>query len=624
MMHETFQRRDLWQLRSTLGVVCCVFLIVTTAAADTSNSLLDISADGRRLACSNRDSGTVSIVDLESHQLLHEIAVGDKPEGVTFVGQTYNVAVAVYGNDEVVFLDAETGEVTARVEVFDEPYGIVSHPDGTRLYATLDYPGRVVEIDPNEPRVVGEMQVGNFVRGIALDTERDLLLVTEFYTAKVIAIDLDAKQVVDEWKGASTDNLLRQITLHPSRAKAYVPHIRSRVTAVHGDGSVFPYVGVVDTEQGEGRRRKRIPMDAFQANRVTANPWEVSVSPDSSTLFVVFSGTDDMFVCDLIDDDYRELGYRRYVSLGSNPRAVKVAPDSRIVYVYQALDFNIVALDAESLDRVANIPVTENPLDENVLAGKKLFYSALQPMVGRRWISCSSCHPDGEPDGRTWHNPEGLRNTQSLGGMAWTHPIHWSADRDEVQDFEHTIRGPLMQGRGLIRGRVFESLDKPNGGISESLDALAAYANSHKIALSPHAKGGLSDSAKRGQELFFSETTKCAECHSGPFYSDSHSLPTERILRHDVGTGELDDSELMGPQYDTPTLLGVYRTAPYLHHGAAETLMELFTEHNSEDRHGVTSQLSPDDIRDLVEFLKALPFEDPVPDARRLGLRRIE
>ena len=33
--------------------------------------------------------------------------------------------------------------------------------------------------------------------------------------------------------------------------------------------------------------------------------------------------------------------------------------------------------------------------------------------------------------------------------MAHTHPIHWSADRDEVQDFEYTIRGPLMQGRGL-------------------------------------------------------------------------------------------------------------------------------------------------------------------------------
>ena len=53
-------------------------------------------------------------------------------------------------------------------------------------------------------------------------------------------------------------------------------------------------------------------------------------------------------------------------------------------------------------------------------AGARVPDTALEPMVGRRWISCSSCHPDGEPDGRTWQNPEGLRNTQSLAGMAWT------------------------------------------------------------------------------------------------------------------------------------------------------------------------------------------------------------
>ena len=53
----------------------------------TSNSLMDISADGKLLACSNRDSGTVTIVDLNGPTVLHEIAVGAKPEGVTFIGK---------------------------------------------------------------------------------------------------------------------------------------------------------------------------------------------------------------------------------------------------------------------------------------------------------------------------------------------------------------------------------------------------------------------------------------------------------------------------------------------------------------------------------------------------------
>ncbi len=251
-----------------------------------------------------------------------------------------------------------------------------------------------------------------------------------------------------------------------------------------------------------------------------------------------------------------------------------------------------------------------------------LFYSALQPMVGRRWISCASCHPDGDADGRTWQNPEGLRNTTALYGLAWTHPLHWSADRDEAQDFEHTIRGPLMQGRGLLNGQLPPALGKPLKGLSADLDALAAYTNMHPVPMSPHSKHGLGEAAKRGRELFFSKETGCSTCHSGPFYTDSR--PTPPFTVHDVGTGDDDPSEKMGPKYDTPTLLGVYRTAPYLHHGRAATLADVLTTCNKDDRHGKTSQLSPAQVADLVEFLKALPYEDPEPAARKEGLTKIE
>ena len=80
-----------------------------------------------------------------------------------------------------------------------------------------------------------------------------------------------------------------------------------------------------------------------------------------------------------------------------------------------------------------------------------------------------------------------------------------------------------------------------------------------------------------------------------------------------MGTGNDDLSEKMGPQYDTPTLLGLYRSAPYLHHGKAKTLMEVVTTQNLKDKHGKTSHLSISEKEDLVEFLKALPYEMP-PD----------
>jgi len=605
-------------------LIVAVVLAVRSSAllAGNSNSLIDISADGALLAAANRDNGTVSIVDLASGKVLHEVTVGKKPEGVTFLGASHAVAATVYADDQVVILDADAGTIRKTIPVFDEPYGIVATRDGSKAYVTLEYPGQVVEIDTAAGTVMRTFAAGSFSRGIALGPDEARLYVTEYFTGAVLALDVATGKIVDRWQGTGSENLARQIALHPGRPKAYVPHIRSRVNVNRGEGSVVPFVSVVDLAPGEGKRRKPMPMDSFTSIFVVANPWEVAVSPDGTLMCAVFAGTNDMYVCAVIDDDYRELAFRKVVNLGNNPRSVKFRPDGKSFFVYNTLDFEVAEYDASTLKKSRAIRVCENPLGDEVLRGKILFYTALEPMVGRRWISCSSCHPDGDGDGRTWQNPEGLRNTTALFGMAWTHPIHWSADRDEVQDFEHTVRSPLMQGRGLIRGKVNPALESPNKGLSRDLDALAAYSNAHKFTLSPHARGGLNESARRGKELFFAKETGCAECHSGPYYTDS--TPQSPFKLHDVGTGEDDPSEKMGSKYDTPTLLGVYRTPPYLHHGKALTLEEVLTSCNRGDRHGKTSQLTPAQIADLVEFLKALPYEDPEPAAKDAGLVRIE
>ena len=111
-------------------------------------------------------------------------------------------------------------------------------------------------------------------------------------------------------------------------------------------------------------------------------------------------------------------------------------------------------------------------------------------------------------------------------------------------------------------------------------------------------------------ERKFAPETKCATCHGGPYYTDS-SLKKPFNL-HDVGTGDGAD-EKIGPRYDTPTLLGVYRVPSYLHDGRAKTLLDVLTTCNKGDKHGVTSHLKKEELEDLVAFLKSLPYETP-PD----------
>ena len=593
--------------------------VCSVARAGTSNSLMDVSPDGRRLLVANTDNGTVTVVDLEKHAVLREIPVGTRPESVTWIGKGPRAAVTLYHDRTVVFFDAETGAVSKKLPVSPEPYGIVADREGKRAWVTHEYPGTVSEIDVVGEKVLREFPAGAFVRGIALAPDEQRVYVSEFYTGILRAVDLKTAKEVDSWKGHSKDNLARHVLVHPSRPKAYVAHIRSMTHVNDGGGSIFPYLSIFDLKPGEGSRRTAFGMDTFNGVYVTTNAWESAISPDGRRFYVIYAGTDDINYCNVIDDDYKEIvgvGLPRRV--GHNPRAVRVSPDSKFVFVYNAMDF-AVSIHTADMTPVKTVKVCEPPKSPEWVRGKVLFNTALSPMTARRWVSCSSCHPDGHHDGRVWQQPEGLRKTTALLGMAHTHPLHFSADRDEVQDFEYTIRSRLMGGPGLLKGSMKSKsgftkieLEEKTGGRSKDLDALAIYSNSFEfVTLSPHAPapGKLTPAAERGKALFFSKAVNCASCHSGPYYSDSSVKQPYKL--HDVGTGGMDPSEKMGPLYDTPTLVGVYRTAPYLHHGKAKTLHEVFTVFNKQDKHGKTSHLSKAQLDDLVEFVKSLPYEQP-------------
>jgi YVTN family beta-propeller protein len=602
-------------------VVSAVFCgLPASAWAGSSNSLLDVSPDGARLLAANTDNGTVTVVDTAARKVLHEIKVGERPEGVTWIGNGPLAAVTLYREDAVVFFDATNGKVLKKLSVADEPYGIIADKAGGTAWVTHEYPGSVSEIDLKAQKVTRELKVGPNVRGLALSPDEKRLYVTEFYTGILHAVDLASGKVVDSWKGHSTDNLCRNVVIHPRRPKAYLSHIRSMVEVIDGGGSIFPHLSVCALTPPDGsKRRTSFAMDTFNGVYVVTNLWESALSPDGKRLYTIYAGTNDMNISDVVDDDYSEIErVGRAITLGQNPRAVRVSPDGKEVYIYNFMDFAVSIHRASSMSRLATVKVCSPPKTPEWVRGKVLFNTANSPMSQRRWVSCSSCHPDGHSDARVWHNPEGLRRTTHLFGLAHTHPLHWSADRDEVQDFEYTIRSQLMRGLGFLRGKTKPKvgyqkveLEEKTSGRSKDLDALAIYCNSFEFTLSPHivGPGKLSTAAERGKQLFFRKDVACASCHSGPYYTDSSLQKPYKL--HDVGTGNEDRSEKMGPRYDTPTLLGAYRHGPYLHHGKAKTLRDVLTTCNKGDKHGKTSHLKEAEIDDLVEFLKSLPYEPP-------------
>jgi cytochrome c peroxidase len=122
--------------------------------------------------------------------------------------------------------------------------------------------------------------------------------------------------------------------------------------------------------------------------------------------------------------------------------------------------------------------------------------------------------------------------------------------------------------------------------------AIDEYLKSLKPIPSPHlVSGKLSEAAKRGK-LIFEKEAGCASCHPAPLYTD--------MKKYDVGTGK---DRQKGHEFDTPTLIEVWRTRPYLYDGRAVTIKEVLTKYNVGDKHGKTSTLSEQEINDLAEFV---------------------
>ena len=121
-----------------------------------------------------------------------------------------------------------------------------------------------------------------------------------------------------------------------------------------------------------------------------------------------------------------------------------------------------------------------------------------------------------------------------------------------------TVTGFRPNAEASVRAgfRYIQFAERPE----EDAVSVDAYLKSLRPAPSPYLEDGrLSAAGERGKQVF--EKTGCRSCHAGTLYTD--------MRKHNVGTGRGQEE---GIEYDVPTLVEIWRTAPYLHDGRSPTL----------------------------------------------------
>jgi len=475
------------------------------------------------------------------------------------------------------------------------PYGVVT--DGKMAFVAEYALGNIAVIDLSGQTSVQRIPVGPFPSGLALEpgpNGRAKLLVSHFFSGQVTAIDAGNLSILGVTATGIGTGLSQSVLIAPDGLTAYLPQTRTNETnmALTFDTTVFPVVNVLDLNNFILLSRQRITIDT--ADKPVSVPFAATISPDGNILYVVHAGSDNLSVIDL--DTNQALAN---IDLGANPRGIAVTPDGSRLFVGNALDGTLTVINTDSLTVSHTVSITNIPLEPDILRGKKIFNSAAAPVLSTdRWISCAACHFDGGADARTWQGfPDGPRNTPALFGVGETLPIHWSGDLDELQDVELTIRA-IQFGTGLVPGDAYDSLGPPHAGLSEDLDALAAYLDSLEVPPSPYP--GDSDTITRGRSTF--NSLGCQLCHTPPLFTD--------LQLHDVGTGDPateKNSHGRGTNFDTPSLRGVWQTAPYFHDGSAATLRDVLTRGTT---HNISAGLTSEELEALIDYLRALPLDE--------------
>ncbi|MDA0660999.1 MAG: c-type cytochrome [Planctomycetota bacterium] len=149
-----------------------------------------------------------------------------------------------------------------------------------------------------------------------------------------------------------------------------------------------------------------------------------------------------------------------------------------------------------------------------------------------------------------------------------------------IATFERTIvTGPAMYDYNEVVRNIESQYDAEDIADMKQDDPETFQ----KYQMAKDATKGMSDSAKRGRDLFFSERGGCTACHAGANFTDEqfHNLGVGmQAADPDVGRYTVTKLEKDRGAFKTPTVRNVVYSAPYMHDGSQKTLEEVVDWYN--------------------------------------------
>jgi YVTN family beta-propeller protein len=613
-----------WGTRFAQGCLAVLLMVTLTdvVRAESSDYLspvqLTVSADGDVLFVAEATARQIAFVNVERGAVDKTVKLLARPTGLVLSPNGRQLFVTDDAPEGAVhIIDTRTARIENEIPLGHTPSAPVISADGATLYVCNRFNNNVAVIDVAARKVSAIIPVTREPIGAALSKDGGTLFVinhlpagradSDFMASVVSVIDTKSRRITKNITLPNGSTGVRDIALSIDGRYAYITHTLARflvpTTQLDRGWMNTNALSIIDVRKQE--LYNTVLLDEVDLG--AANPWDVVCTPDGRTICVALSGTDEVAVLDadslhaklqqvhsgnkvsdvsLTPEDVPNdlsflLGVRKRVSLpGKGPRGLAVVGNT--IYAAEYYSDNLAWFELASGPRpaVQSIGLGPEIPQTPVRRGEMLFHDATNCF--QQWQSCTSCHPDVGTDALNWDLlNDGIGNPKQVKNLLLAHQTPPSMVTGVRADAETAVRAG-------IRFILFAVLP------DEDAQAIDVFLKSRKPVPSPLlVNGKLSDAAKRGRKVF--EKAECNECHDGEYYTN--------LQTYDLQNGKNLDA---GKEFDVPTLIECWRTAPYLHDGRAGTMDEMITEHNAGDLHGKTSGLSKQEVADLVEYVLSL------------------
>ena len=287
----------------------------------------------------NEKDNTISVIDVESLEVIRTIPTGERPRGITFSQDFSLVYVCASDSDTVQVLDPDSGKILHDLPSGEDPEQFVLHPNDRHLYIANEDDAITTVVDTESRKVIAQIDVGIEPEGMAVSPDGKIVITTSETTNMAHWIDTESQAI---FANTLVDSRPRHAEFTESRGELWVS------SEIGGTVTVFR------VEDQTELAKIRFEVKGVNDDRV--QPVGFEFSADETRAFVALGPANHVAV---VNAETYEV--EKYILVGRRVWHMAFSPDRSRLFTTNGVSGDVTVIDVDTLKAIKTIKVGRFP-----------------------------------------------------------------------------------------------------------------------------------------------------------------------------------------------------------------------------------------------------------------------